>query len=258
MAEEVDPGRLVEADDVDDERVPLPPAHRVPQERGVQGVALGMGAPVHVDLAPDVGGALEDHDDALLLGELDDLHRVRRRHHAGAPRGQAVALGVVLGQVLRVVVVERGRPRHERDVGLGRGPSAGAARARGRLRRGQRLAVRPDGPRRHVGDVGHRPDALLARHPAEVGGAVGEAGGRLGLGCGLRLARRRNAGAQREAGGDAGRGQRRGRGTSPRSRRWQTPGRGVIGRPMERVLRSRRSQARGHGVCPWLDAANRR
>src|SRR5213078_562110 len=72
----------------------------------VELVSLGMRPPVHVDLAPDVRGAFEDHDDPLLLRKLDDLHRIRRRHQARTAGRETVAFGIVLRLVLRVVVVQ--------------------------------------------------------------------------------------------------------------------------------------------------------
>src|SRR5205085_4002888 len=85
--------------------------------------------PVHVDLAPDVRRALEDHEDALLFRQLDDLRRIWRRHHAGAAWRQTVAFGIVLGLVDGVVVVDRRGPRLERHPGLALRAAASAARS---------------------------------------------------------------------------------------------------------------------------------
>src|SRR5262245_42367142 len=128
MAEIVHPRLFVEAHDIDNKRVAFPMTHRVTEVSRVELVALGMRPAVHVDLAPDMRGALEDHDDALLLGKLDDLHRIRRRHHAWSAGRKAVAFGIVLGVVRRVVVVDGGRPRLEWHLRLGlRAAATGSA-----------------------------------------------------------------------------------------------------------------------------------
>src|SRR5437879_1555841 len=77
-----------------------------------------MRAGVHIDFAPDVRRPLERHDDALLLRQLDDFHRIRRCHQTRTARRQTVAFRVVLGFIRDVVVVHRTRPRHERHLRL--------------------------------------------------------------------------------------------------------------------------------------------
>jgi large subunit ribosomal protein L7/L12 len=62
--------------------------------------------------------ALEDHQDALLLWKLDDLHRIGRRHQARPAWRQAVAFGVVLRLVGRVVVVDCSSPGLKRHLRL--------------------------------------------------------------------------------------------------------------------------------------------
>src|SRR5216683_4600655 len=84
----------------------------------VELVSLGMRPPVHVDLAPDMRGAFEDHDNPLLLRKLDDLHWIRRRHQARTARRETITFGIVLGLVLRVVVVHGRRPGLERHLRL--------------------------------------------------------------------------------------------------------------------------------------------
>src|SRR6267154_944382 len=88
-----------------------------------------MRTAVHEDLAPDVRRALEDHEDALLVGKLDDLRRIRRRHHAGTAGRQAVAFGIVFGLVNGVVVVDRRGPRLKRHPRLRLGAAATTAAA---------------------------------------------------------------------------------------------------------------------------------
>src|SRR5262245_28770701 len=102
----IEPRLLVESDDVDDQRVPFPVTDRVSEVGWIERIALRMRPPVHVDLAPDVRRALEDHDDALLLGQLNDLHRIWCRHQARTTRRQTVPFWVVLRVVSRVVVVD--------------------------------------------------------------------------------------------------------------------------------------------------------
>ena len=179
----------------------------------VELVSLGMRPPVHVDLAPDVRGAFEDHDDPLLLRKLDDLHRIRRRHQARTAGRETVAFGIVLRLVLRVVVVHGRRPgleRHlrlrfraasaaaagrplaatERSVAPCRGWRAAAA-ARRRVLFHVRLPVFLDDALAHVRDVGDVPHTFFAGNPSEVRRAVRQAW------CGLR----RSGGAASAAAG---------------------------------------------------------
>src|SRR5438874_13807510 len=92
----IQPCVLVEADDVDDKRVVIPVADSVTEIGGVQRVTLRMRTAVHVDLAPDVRRAFEDHEDALVLRLLDDLHRIRRSHQPRTAWREAEAFRVVL------------------------------------------------------------------------------------------------------------------------------------------------------------------
>ncbi len=109
VAEVIEPAVLVEAFVVNHERVRvLVATDRVAEIRRIQLVALGEFAAVHVDLTPDVRSAFEDHDDALVLWLLNDLHLVRRRHHPRTAGRQTVAFRVVLRFILRVVVVDSG------------------------------------------------------------------------------------------------------------------------------------------------------
>src|SRR5438477_59707 len=129
-----------------------------------------MPAPVHVDLAPDVDRALEGHEDSLLLLELDDFHRVRRRHHARTAPGQTVPLGVVLRLVANVVVVDRRRPGHEwherlefRSVPLHVvAEEADLSARRRQIANGSGLVD----PQAHVSDPRYVPDALLGADAA--------------------------------------------------------------------------------------------
>src|SRR5688572_897108 len=186
VPEVIQPAVLVEALVLNDERVGvLPTADRVAEIRGIQLVALRELATVHVDLTPDVRRTFKDHHDALVLWLLDDLHLVRRGHHPRAAGWKTVAFRVVLRLVLGVVVVNRSRPRHPRHPRLGlRSATAASAstttcatatRASRSLRLldlGEHLAVFTDDPHRHVGDVRHRPHALLTRDASEIHGAV--------------------------------------------------------------------------------------
>ena len=195
MAEVVDPRLLIEADDVDDERVAVPVADGVTEIRRIQRVAVGMRPSIHVDLTPDMGGSLEHHDDALLFGDLDDFHRVRSGHQARAAGRQAVPFRIVFRLVLRVVVVDGRGPRLERHLRLTlRAPPRAAARAfsasewsisasaaapapaLGQAAFHGRRAVRFDDPLAHVGDVRNAPHAFLARDASEVRRAVGQPG----------------------------------------------------------------------------------
>ena len=118
VARVVDPRRLVESDDIDDEGVAVPAPDGMSKVGGVERIAARMGAAVHVDLAPDVRRTFERHDDPLLLRQLDDLHWIRRRHQSRTARRQAISFRVVLRLVGDVVVVHCRRPRHEGDLRL--------------------------------------------------------------------------------------------------------------------------------------------
>src|SRR5262249_5765139 len=130
MAEVVEPCRLVEADDVDDERVAFVVTHRMTEIRRVQRVARRMRTAVHGDLAPDVCRAFEDHQDALLVRQLDDLHRIRRRHQARSAWWQTITSGIVFGVVLRVVVVDSRGPGLKRHPWFALGAASSTATAR--------------------------------------------------------------------------------------------------------------------------------
>src|SRR5712691_1851311 len=175
MADGIEPASFVEADDVDHEGVAVPVTDRMPEKRRVQRVAFGMRAPIQVDLAPDVGPALEDHDDALLLWELKDLHRIGSPHQPRPAWRQAVSFRVVFRLVLEVVVVDRRRPRHERDPGLRMGAAdlrAGTAIHRStNLMAHDLIAEIEDDP-----DV---PDSLFAGRASQVRRPIGQARRRL-------------------------------------------------------------------------------
>src|SRR5439155_7465746 len=160
MTDRVEPASFVEADDVDHEGVAVPVADRMPEKGRVQRIAIGMRAPIQVDLAPDVGPALEDHDDALLLGKLKDLHRIRRPHQPRPAWWQTVSFRVVFRLVLEVVVVDRRRPRHERDPGLRM--SAADLRAGTPSHRSTNLMA--DDPIADIEDDPDVPDPFFARH----------------------------------------------------------------------------------------------
>src|SRR5580765_8303010 len=93
----------------------------------VQRVARRMRTTVHVDFTPDMRRAFEDHEDALLFGQLDDLGRIGRSHHARATGRQTVAFGIVLGLIHGVVVVDCRGPRLERHPRLALSAAASAA-----------------------------------------------------------------------------------------------------------------------------------
>src|SRR2546425_25739 len=83
-----------------------------------------MRTPVHVDLAPDVGSALEGDPDALGFGALNELHWIRSRKQPWSAGWKTIAFGIVFGFVQRVVVVHRRSPRLERNPRFRRSSSA--------------------------------------------------------------------------------------------------------------------------------------
>ncbi len=155
-----------------------------------------MRTAVHIDFAPDVRGPLENHDDALLLRQLKDLHGIGSRHQARSARREAEAFRVVVREVLRVVVVDRRRPRLERHEWLGRSTastapstaafaatdgglgSATSARGRGTFldQRERLTGRRVDDPGAHVRDVRCVPVALFTGHATQVHRAVRQFG----------------------------------------------------------------------------------
>src|SRR5262249_6384506 len=117
MAVVIQPGSLVEANDINDQRVALPTPYGVPQPSlTFNRFRLRMLPAIHINLTPDVCTTLEDHDDALEFRLLNNLHRVRSRVQAGTTGRQAIAFWVVLGIILWVVVVDSSCP------GVKRGP----------------------------------------------------------------------------------------------------------------------------------------
>src|SRR2546428_7090615 len=80
------------------------------QVRRIQRIARRVWTAIRVDLAPDVRRPLEDHDDPLLLGQLDDLHGVRRAHQTPAAGSGAIPSTVAFRHVLGGVVADPGAP----------------------------------------------------------------------------------------------------------------------------------------------------
>ena len=141
-----------------------------------------MRTPVHIDLAPDVCAALEDHQDAVVFGLLDDLHGVRSRKQAGSAGRQAISFRIVFRIVQRVVIVNSRRPGLKRDPWLG-GASAALASAGGRpTASGARFCGRGSDdnvPRAHILNVGNVPDAFFAWNSTQVDRAIGQPRSRL-------------------------------------------------------------------------------
>src|SRR2546423_8203906 len=69
---------------------------------------------VHVDDAPDVGPTFEDENDPIR--QLIDLERERRRVETRNAWRQAFGLGIIDREIRETLVVERLRPRLERNV----------------------------------------------------------------------------------------------------------------------------------------------
>src|SRR5678815_470264 len=105
--------------------------------------------PVHEDFSKDVM-SFEKEVDALFVGHLDDLHRIRRRELTRTARWNAVTFRVVFGIRASVVVVECRGPRQE-----------GNARAWNNVVG-------------HVLDIAEFPHAVVAGKRAEIYGAVSQ------------------------------------------------------------------------------------
>src|SRR5678816_2794511 len=54
-----------------------------------------MRASIHIDVAPDVRAPFIDHDNALLLGHLEDFHRIRCGHQPWTARRQTKSVRVI-------------------------------------------------------------------------------------------------------------------------------------------------------------------
>src|SRR5438128_2166269 len=117
-----------------------------------------MRTSVHEDFAPDVGAALEDHQDAFLFRQLNDFGWERRAHRTRTARRKTEAFGIVLSFILRVVVVNCGGPGLERNEWLvGRAAALSAIEILGRVRR----------EAREVLDGWQTPDTWFAMIPSE-------------------------------------------------------------------------------------------
>src|SRR5689334_6679659 len=77
-----------------------------------------MRTAVHEDLAPDVGTAFVDHEDAFLLRQLNELRGKGRAHRSRSAGRKAQTFGIVLALIQAVVVVNGRRPRLKRDERL--------------------------------------------------------------------------------------------------------------------------------------------
>src|SRR4029434_3935407 len=87
---------------------------------------IRMRSSVHVNLAPDVRSAFEDHDDALQLRLLDDLHGIGRRTQPRPAGGQTVSFGIIFRVVVGVVIVDSGSPGLEWNPWFRRSATASA------------------------------------------------------------------------------------------------------------------------------------
>ena len=76
----IEPRPFVEAHHIDNEGIVFPITNGI-AEPGLplDRFALQMRTPIHVDLAPNVRSTFKVHEDPLLFGELNNLHRIRSR-----------------------------------------------------------------------------------------------------------------------------------------------------------------------------------
>src|SRR5262245_12833453 len=126
-----------------------------------------MRAAVHVNLTPDMRTAFEDHDDALLFGQLNDLGRKRSAHGARPAWRKAKAFRIVFRFVQGVVVIDGRSPGLKRNKRLRRrAPTLSAVVIFGRIGR-------------KAGEIlnrGQTPDAFLSMVASQIYRAIRAAG----------------------------------------------------------------------------------
>src|SRR5579871_5324658 len=156
MAGCVNPAAVVQAGDVDDQRVSFPMPDAFAQVSRIELLRRRMFAPVHVNDTPHMGAAFEYKKNAVR--ELINLKRKRSRVHTRNAGRQAVAFGIVF----RVVGIARHEsilsPWQKGDVDLVFGLRAA----------GETAAAT-----RHVSDAGRLPRTSRV---AQIGVTIGQAG----------------------------------------------------------------------------------
>src|SRR5262249_30765072 len=119
----IDRRSFVESNDIDHEGLAvifvMADGMPHPQMRTVEAFRTRVRTSIHIDLAPDVRSAFIRDENALLFGELDDLHGVGRRLHARTARRSAHAFGIVLRFIHGVIVIQRSGPGFEWNPWLG-------------------------------------------------------------------------------------------------------------------------------------------
>src|SRR5689334_2664790 len=112
----IQPRSLVKTDYINNEGLPLPVPDGIAKPGlPLDGLALRVRTPIHMDLTPHVSSAFEDDHDTFQFRLLKDLHRIRSRVEAWTAGWQAIAFGIVLGVIQRVVVVNRRSPGLKRN-----------------------------------------------------------------------------------------------------------------------------------------------
>jgi len=110
MTERVEPCPVVEAAGIDDQRVTLPVADRIPKPRGVLEDVL---ASVEIDHALRVDAFIQDDQQVRQVNESPWERQQIAHRHSG---GEAVRGGVVLAQALRALQEHRQHLLFDRNV----------------------------------------------------------------------------------------------------------------------------------------------
>src|SRR6188474_3650702 len=117
---------LIESNRINDERVALPPADGMPEERRPQILTRWMRAAVQVDDAPGVRPGDVQQKDALQLRDIDDFKTGSVEESRPAGRLAADQRRIQVGG-RRAVLIQRARPVLKRNVGSARKPAESRA-----------------------------------------------------------------------------------------------------------------------------------
>src|ERR1051326_748364 len=138
-----------------------------------------MRTAIHMDLAPNVRAAFEDHNDPLQLRLLDDFHRIWCCEQTWTAWRQAISFGIVLRIVQGVVIVDSGGPELKRNPWLRSGSPPLTGRSGAFTACGRTWSANDNIAGPHVRNIGKLPNAEFAGNSAEIHRSVGQTRGRL-------------------------------------------------------------------------------